>query len=406
MAARPSARAGAQPGRMVVISTLGLGQILAWGSSYYLPAVLAPPIAADTGWPLPWIVTGLSIGSLTAGVIAPRVGHAIQTHGGRLVMATGTVLLALGLLGLSLAPSLPLHLLAWVVIGGGMGCCLYDAAFSTLGRLYGQNARPAITTLTLFGGFASTVCWPLSAFFLERLGWRGTCVAYAILHLVLTLPLYGLVLPTSSKIAAETRSLPSGGRDRQIASGPVLDPPWLMFAMLATGISLGWAISSVISVHLLTILQAAGFDLATAVALGALVGPSQVSGRAVEMALGKYYRPIWTLVISVLLVASGLGLLLASPHITAAALICYGAGVGIASIARGTLPLAIFGPERYPIWMGRLASPTLIAGAVAPALAAVLLEQAGPTITLLVLEGLALVNVSVALVLLWLQKQT
>src|SRR3954463_8137209 len=126
MAARQSDRAGVQPGRTVVISTLGLGQILAWGSSYYLPAVLAP----DTGWPLPWIVAGLSIGSLNAGGIAPRVGRAIQAHGGRPVMALGAVLLALGLLGLSLAPSLPLHLLAWVVIGGGMGCSLYDAAFS------------------------------------------------------------------------------------------------------------------------------------------------------------------------------------------------------------------------------------------------------------------------------------
>src|SRR3954462_12191192 len=100
MAARQSDRAGLQPGRAVVISTLGLGQILAWGSSYYLPAVLAPPIATDTGWPLPWIVAGLSIGSLTAGVIAPRVGRAIQAHGGRPVMALGAVLLALGLLGL------------------------------------------------------------------------------------------------------------------------------------------------------------------------------------------------------------------------------------------------------------------------------------------------------------------
>src|SRR5215218_8957781 len=232
MTARPSYRAGVQPGRMVVISTLGLGQILVWGSSYYLLAVLAPPIAADTGWPLPWIVTGLSIGSLTAGVIAPRVGHAIQTHGGRLVMATGTVLLALGLLGLSLAPSLPLHLLAWVVIGGGMGCSLYDAAFSTLGRLYGQNARPAITTLTLFGGFASTVCWPLSTFFLERLGWRGMCFAYAILHLGLMLPLYGLVLPSSSRVAAETGQPPSERRDRPIASEPMPDRPWLVFSML------------------------------------------------------------------------------------------------------------------------------------------------------------------------------
>src|SRR5215203_4154069 len=144
-------------------------------------------------------------------------------------MAAGAVLLAIGLLGLSLAPSLPLHLLAWGVIGVGMGCSLYDAAFSTLGLLYGQDARRAITTLTLFGGFASTVCWPLSAFFLERLGWRGTCFAYAILHLGLTLPLYGLVLPSSSKVAAETRSRPSGGRKRQIAGEPVLDRPWLVF---------------------------------------------------------------------------------------------------------------------------------------------------------------------------------
>src|SRR3954454_14114085 len=121
MAARRCEGAGAQPGRMVVISTLGLGQILAWGSSDYLPAVLAPPIATDTGWPLPWIVAGLSIGSLTAGVIAPRVGRAIQAQGDRPVIALGAALLALGLLPLGLAPSLPLHLLAWVVIGVGMG---------------------------------------------------------------------------------------------------------------------------------------------------------------------------------------------------------------------------------------------------------------------------------------------
>ena len=280
----------------MVITALGLGQILGWGSSYYLPAVLAKPIAVDTGWSLPWIVTGLSIGSVTAGLIAPRVGRAIQIQGGRPVMAAGAVLLALGLLALSLAPSLPLHLLAWVVIGAGMGCSLYDAAFSTLGRLYGQEARRAISTLTLFGGFASTICWPMSAFFLERLGWRGTCLAYAVLHLALTLPLYGLVLPSSSRVAAGSPSSPSRSRVKDKVSEPVLQRPWLVFALLATGISLGWGISSVISVHLLTILQANGFDLVEAVTLGALVGPAQVSGRAVEMALGRHYRPTWNLV--------------------------------------------------------------------------------------------------------------
>src|SRR3954447_25551014 len=156
-----------KPSRALVLTALGVGQILGWGSTYYLPAVLAKPIAAETGRPLAWVVAGLAVGSLTAGLIAPGVGRTIQAHGGRPVMAAGAVLLALGLVGLSLAPSLPLHLLAWGVIGVGIGCSLYDAAFSTLGRLYGQDARRAITTLTLFGGFASTVCWPVSALFLD-----------------------------------------------------------------------------------------------------------------------------------------------------------------------------------------------------------------------------------------------
>ena len=204
-----------------------------------------------------------------------------------------------------------------------------------------------------------------------------------------------------SKDGAKRGALSTESRDRDGEDAPAAGRQWLLFALLATGVGLGWAISSVLSVHLITILQARNFDLAAAVALGALVGPAQVSGRAVEMALGKHYHPVWTLVVSVVLVASGLGLLMISPSITAAALICYGAGAGIASIARGTLPLAIFGAAEYPIWIGRLAAPTLIAGAISPALAALLLDQAGAMVTLYVLEGFALVNVCVALLLLW-----
>ena len=167
----------------------------------------------------------------------------------------------------------------------------------------------------------------------------------------------------------------------------------------------GWAISSVLSVHLLAILQAKDLELGAAVALGVLVGPSQVGGRAVEMMLGKHYHPVWTLVMSVLLVAGGLGMFATGTVAISAALICYGAGAGIASIARGTLPLVIFGADQYPIWVGRLAGPTLIAGAVSPALAAVLLDRAGPTSTLYVLEVLALVNVGVVLVLFLVQQR-
>jgi MFS family permease len=159
--------------RNVVIGALGLVQIIAWGSSYYLIAVLAKPIADDTGWPLTWVIGGTSVGLLTAGLISQEVGHAIQKHGGRPVLVASTMLLAAGLLGLGFAPSLPFFFAAWVVLGLGMGAGLYDAAFGTLGRLYGTEARSAITTLTLYGGFASTICWPLSALLVEQLGWRG-----------------------------------------------------------------------------------------------------------------------------------------------------------------------------------------------------------------------------------------
>ena len=146
--------AGAPPRRWPVISALGVTQILAWGSSYYLPAVLAGPMAADTGWPLSWVVGGLSAGLVIAATASPYVGRVIARRGGRPVLMTSAVLLAAGLCGLAFAPSLPMFLAAWIVLGLGMAAGLYDPAFATLGRLYGTGGRSAITTLTLFGGFA------------------------------------------------------------------------------------------------------------------------------------------------------------------------------------------------------------------------------------------------------------
>ena len=183
------------PNRHLVVTVLGLTQILAWGSSYYLLAVLAPAIAADTGWSLAWIVGGLSLGLIAAGFVSPRVGRTIERHGGRPVLAVSAGLFAVGLCGLAIASALPVYLAAWLVLGLAMGAGLYDAAFATLGRLYGQSARQPITILTLFGGFASTACWPLSAYLETSLGWRGTCLAYAALHLAIALPLYVLTLP-------------------------------------------------------------------------------------------------------------------------------------------------------------------------------------------------------------------
>jgi len=342
-------------------------------------------------------VGGLSLGLLVAGLISPRVGRAIEVHGGRPVLAGSAVLLALGQLGLALAPGLPVYVLAWVIMGLGMGAGLYDAAFATLGRLYGQSARQTITALTLFGGFASTVCWPLSAFLVDLLGWRGTCLVYAGIQLVVALPIYLCLMPRAGQVPSEPKGeiVPPG-----TATARAPKPAMPIFLLLAAVITIGSMISATVSVHLFTILQAQGITLATAVALGTLIGPSQVGARAIEMLVGRYHHPIWTKLASALAVALGLGALWAGFPIVAVTLVFYGAGIGLASIARGTLPLSLFGAHGYAVLMGRLAMPSLIAQAVTPSLGALLAEVLGAHGLLGVLAGVAALNLLLVVTLL------
>ncbi|MGO9133016.1 MAG: MFS transporter [Methylovirgula sp.] len=232
-----------------VVATLGPLQILAWGSTFYLLGVLAQPIASDTGWPLTGIVTGLSVALLAAGLIAPFVGRRIASFGGRPVLATGSALMAAGLAVMSLAPNLFVYLLAWAITGCGMGAGLYDPAFSTLGQLYGRDARRLVTAVTLFGGFASTVAWPTTAYLLSHVGWRATCGIYAAMEIGVAMPCYLLLLPR---------------RDAGITQKPVTSasashdlPPRkhaLALLLLGTLLTLGAALLSLISTHLLTML--------------------------------------------------------------------------------------------------------------------------------------------------------
>ena len=380
-------------GLRATIPVLGVTQILAWGSSYYLLAVLANPIASDTGWPLAWVVGGLSLGLLVAGIVSPRVGDSIQHLGGRHVLATSAVFLALGLVGLALSPNLPIYICSWLVLGIGMGAGLYDAAFATLGRLYGQHARTAITTLTLFGGFASTVCWPLSAMLVSAFGWRNTCLIYAGIHLAVLLPLYIFALPKEAKREA-VPAAHSALQDRAADIKQLIPTESKsLFALIALVISISSMISALLSVHLLTILQARDIALAAAVALGAIVGPAQVGARAIEMMVSRFHHPIWTKLASTVFVAIGVGLLWAGLPIVAAALIFYGAGIGIESIARGTLPLAVFGARDYPAIMGRIAMPSLIVQAASPSVGAMLIDGLGANGALAAVFAIAIANV-------------
>lgn len=382
-----------QPSRRIVVASLGVTQIMAWGSSYYLPAVIAPAVSAGTGWPFAWVVGSLSLGLLVAGLVSPQVGATIERHGGRMTLAFSALCLGLGQLTLAAAPNLAVFVAGWLIMGFGMGAGLYDAAFATLGRLYGRSARSTITSLTLFGGFASTACWPLSAVLLDTVGWRGVCLVYAALQLCVALPVYLLVLPRGVHTELSPKAAATAETDLAPRSLPLM-------ATLAASITLAAVISSTLSVHLLTVLQSTGLALGAAVGLGALVGPSQVGARAVEMALARHHHPIWTKLAAVTFVVLGVAALWTGARILPVALILYGAGIGLESIARGTLPLALFGAAGYPRLMGRLAMPSLIAQAAAPSAGAILLDHFGARGLLSVLLGLALVNVVLVAVLL------
>ena len=377
--------------RSIVITALGLTQILAWGSSYYLPAVLAKPIASATGWGPLWVVGGLSIGLLVAGLVSPHVGRIIERRGGRPVLTASAVLLAVGLAGLALAQSLAGYIGAWAIMGLGMGAGLYDPAFATLGRLYGADARRAITALTLFGGLASTVCWPLSAFLTESLGWRGTCFVYAAVQLGFSLPVYHFLLPSAPGRPSQTDRAVTR---READAGQPRPPHRLaLIILLGSALMLSAVLSTMMSVHMLTLLQSRGIALTAAVALGTLVGPSQVSARFIEMLIAHRHHPIWTKVASVSFVAAAMSLLVAALPVLPVALILYGAGIGLESIARGTLPLALFGAEGYAALMGKLALPTLVAQAAAPSVGASLLALFGSEGLLIALLAVALLNV-------------
>ena len=382
----------------LVVSALGIGQILAWGTSFYFPAVFAGAIVADTGWPLGFVVGGTSIGLLVGGLISPQVGAIIERHGGRPVLLASSLFYALGLTGVALAPNLPIYLLAWVAIGIGMGTGLYDAVFAALGHLYGSKARGPITNLTLFGGFASTVCWPLSAFMIDHIGWREACMVYAALHMCLVLPLQRAVI---RRAPARTVSTPVQADDMRSEGLAPVEREGVIFTLVALVLSLTAGVGAIVLVNFMVFLQSTGVDYPTAIALGTLFGPAQVGARLIESLFGSRYHQIWTMIASCTAMADGLLMLFSHFPALVLVILVYCGGNGIFWIGRGTLPLALFGPLRFPRLMGKIAFPSLIVQAFAPSAGAWLIESHGPHATIGVLTLLALINV-IMIGVLWL----
>ncbi|MBT9528227.1 MAG: MFS transporter [Rhizobacter sp.] len=363
--------------RSGTVAALGAAQTLAWASSYYLPAILAAPMARDLGVSVPMVFAAFSLALIVSAVVGPWAGRAIDRRGGRPVLMLTSLVFAAGLATLALAQGPVMLFAAWVVIGIAMGAGLYEAAFAALVRLYRHDARNTITGITLMAGFASTLGWPLSAWLETQVGWRGACFAWAGLHLLLGLPL-NACLPRAAPLAAPASStarideLPVASGSSRIGWVSVL----LAFVFAVT-----WFISTAMAAHFPRMLQAAGASLAAAVAIGALVGPAQVAGRLLEFGLLRHVHPLLSARLAALAHPVGaVALLIFGAPLAPVFALLHGAGNGILTIAKGTLPLVLFGPQAYGARQGWLMMPARCAQAMAPFLFGWALDRWGPQV--------------------------
>jgi predicted MFS family arabinose efflux permease len=345
--------------RLSVIIPLGLTQTVAWASSYYLPAILARPIADDLGVPASYVYGALSGALIVAGLLGPRVGRAIDRFGGRELLCASNLVFALGLIVLASAHGMYALATAWLLLGIGMGAGLYEAAFATLTRLYGVQARSAITGIALIAGFASTVGWPLTSVLEASFGWRVACLAWAALHLLLALPLnVWLPRPVQSVLTPSTTAAASASERRTETRAMIL----VAYIFSATGfVSMG------LSALLPTLLLELGATPAMAIVAAMLVGPAQVAARIVEASVLRRVHPIASTQLATVMHPLGwLAILFGGPVLAPVFAALYGAGNGVLTIARGTLPLAVFGPDGFGHRVGLLAMPARMIGALAP----------------------------------------
>ncbi len=354
------------------VPVLGVTQILSWGTIFYTPVLIVPLIAAERGWSISFAMGGLSVGLLVAGLVSPFVGRSIDRFGGHVVMTAGSLTGALGLFLIAHAASPIAYLGVWMVLGLAMAANLYDAAFATLGRIFGAAARRPITALTLAGGFASTVSWPATHFFLEGIGWRGTYLVYAALLALISAPLHALALP---RHRAEITSAAPGDLK---APAKLLPSHGLAFVLVASAFAIYAFVPSGLSAHLLAIFARSGIDAGTVVWIGALFGPAQVGARLIEFSFGRDLHPLWVarFALSVLLCAFAMLLLFGiSTPLAAAFALMFGGANGLVTITRGAVPLALFGASGYGRLMGRLAGPFMLMQAAAPLVMAFVVQE-------------------------------
>lgn len=372
----------------LVICGLGLTQIIGWGTTYYTLGALSQDIAAATGWSDTLIFGAFSASLLLSGVISTWSGRLVDRLGGRRVMVVGSLFAATGLAVMGLFPHPVAYIAGWLLLAFAMRFATYDAAFTSLAQITGGTARRAISYLSLFGGLASTAFWPASHYLGLSIGWQNTLLVYAALHIVICLPIHAIVLRQAkphpehhAHAAMPQHTLSSGERRRAIG-------------LFAAALALNGLVFSSISAHVLPLFDGLGFRGEDAVFMATLIGPAQVASRLGEIMIGRHMTPMQLGLLSfgllpvAIAVFAGLGFSWTGALLFA---LLYGASNGLVTIAKGAVPLWLFGPRGYGEVLGIVSAPSLAMNAAAPLLFALLLAHASAGAALLIagIAGLA-----------------
>ena len=369
---------------------LGLTQIIGYGTLYYSFSILAPAMAREFGLTQGWVFGALSASLFAGSLFAPTAGRWADRFGAGRIMTVGSVAAATALALCAMSPGRVTFVLALLAMELASSFVLYSAAFVAIVQIGVPRPQRSITHLTLIAGFASTLFWPLTSALLGLLDWRGVYRLYGVSQLLVCVPLHLAFLPGRVR-------RPVASAAAQAVAEPPPEAAYLQgaerrraFLLLAFAFSLQGFVVSAMAVHMLTLLRGFGLAASVAVGIGAMLGPSQVAGRLVELLFGRAVPPVTTAWVSACLMPIGLLLLLAGgglPVVAGAFAVAFGISMGLSSIVRGTVPLQLFGPVGFGAMMGRLSAPGLVIKAAAPLVFAVSLERGGVVLSTLVLVG-------------------
>jgi MFS family permease len=385
------------------IAGLGFTQIVGWGTTYLMPSVLGRELQRDLGLSPELVFAGITVMFALSAVCSPRIGRIVDRLGARSLMTTGSLIYALSLVGLALAQGPVSYLACWAVMGIASAMALSTPSSIAVVQIAGPKARQAIALLTIVGGFASSVFWPITGVLNAAIGWRAILLLYAAIHLLACAPIHWLILPRRPP----THPAPTA----TAAPPPAAVPPEeaeRLYLLLAITLSFGAFVFTGVQLQMIEMLRGLGHPPASALLLASLIGPSQVGIRIFELIFGHRYSIMRSAVFGSLMLPVGLGLALAAGHIFVVAfvvILAYGISNGLKAVQRATLPLALFGRAQFGAYMGRLALPQGVVAAVAPPIMAAVISRFGTPGALWLCFGFATFSL-IALVLLAQRSRT